>query len=459
MACVLLANIGNSDVQIDGQPLKPFRDQCRLWFDLLCEHKDEEQPPLQLPILEPTLRYIERETGALPDKVVLFVTDQPEGTPESERAKDTYWGGRLIKLLLAGKMDVELEVIAQNPSDYSGMHLWYRERLPQLFERLGKELGRITRLYAQLTGGAPACNTELALSLVDLSPITFRTLYVSRATGEVTRGNYGATLRATQILNLLHVLIKRDDYPAALALVKESLPHALHLQNLLKAAHARQLFRFIEAEQLMKRAWPKGYRERVEALAARMCMLHKAVQDRDVFQPTHDEARKNLLGELWYHARRSYELEDYVEFVARFWCLRELLLRYRAEQHKGERLPFTGSTEVVDEYVTICHRIEGPNSRFMLWVNAGKRLRSVRHGLPLIHNVLGVGADEMCRLWCGQEGIIEDTELVLQQEFGVDVTPAFVEMDKLVMEIAEGLLWKDVDVLEHEGASGLPAAK
>lgn len=447
MSIVLLANVGTRDViehkgNKDEERLTPRTDGAAL-LELLEEGGTEEiASNISLPILTPAIRYIQEQHGRL-DVLVLFVTDQPAIVDKSQRDKDTINTGRVIQRLLKDDLlsfgqsiPVRLEVIHEGVHDYVQMYEWFRDKIPTVLQEIQRDFGRIEHVYVQLAGGTPACKTNLALSLLR-EPYELHTLYVNESTQRVDPGNFGRILRTTQLVELLEEYLDRNYYAASLRLVEKWWPDEEALPGLLRGLHYRQLFRFDEAAECFKKVRRAVSDPTVDALLTNTrsvregAKLIEAGPHREMPEPIRD-----LLADFWYHTHTAYKNEQYVDFVGRFWRLREALLRYRAEAHKD--IPLSKHDYNQDEYYNICLKYEG-RSPFVIWCERGWKLQKERNRLYVGHSFGGASDSRIRELWGGTD-IIEDTRLMLRDEFGIRYPTTYRDAGSLVVRLARELL-------------------
>ncbi|MHC1580968.1 MAG: hypothetical protein ACXQTC_04655, partial [Methanopyraceae archaeon] len=143
MATLLVRNVGVNDVRVDGERVsEPY-----YVLKELVEEGDLDG--VSFPILERALEALE------PDRVVLFATDQdPGSTPRGLKAKDTRYVAEAMRELL--DVEVEIELIRENPADYDRMLEVYGERLPRVLEGADEA-------YLDVTTGTPAQSLALTL--------------------------------------------------------------------------------------------------------------------------------------------------------------------------------------------------------------------------------------------------------------------------------------------------------
>lgn len=438
MTTVLMANVGTSDIQVDGQRLGSFRRECLEWLQLLREHDDAAET-LQLPLLSPMINHIKSLTGAPPTRIVLFVTDQPESVLADQRNKDTYAGGELIAHLMKEESEVGLYTLVGNPSDYVDMHGWFSARMPGLLERLAQELGSIDHLYVGITGGTPASCMNLLQSMLDEATAPFTTLYVNRSTGAVSPGDYGGLMRRAQVLRLFRSLIDRDDYLAALSLAKEAWPTQIGLIGLLQALMHLQLFQFGKAHEAL-RSWPKGYYERFQQLRRSIELARQGVAalEEGELSLVPSDAAKATISEMWYQATRKYEHGEYVDFMMRFCGLRETLLCHRAQAHLQR--PITRQEREFGLCYDTCVGKEDPAGLFSHWAVFGCAVTRLRNQLWLTHGLSGVSADDIKKQWSRPGDIIVDTTEMLASVMETGAPAPSQEARTLLEELVERLL-------------------
>lgn len=447
MSVVLLANVGTRDVDDKTRPRFTPRTDGAALLKLLEEHggADEVAANVTLPILTPAVRYVLEQHGRV-DCLVLFVTDQPATVGEEQRNKDTINSGRVIQRLLNDDLlglgqtiPVRLEVIHEGAHNYVLMYEWFREKMPGLLREIQREYGKIEHVYVQLAGGMPACKTNLALSLLR-EPYQLHTLYVNERTQRVDPGNFGRVLRAAQLVELLQEYLKRDDFAAAVSLVEMWWPDEEALLGLLRGLHYRQLFRFDEAIESFGKVRRLVSDPIVDALLNNTHSVRKGAQlieagpHKKMPEPIQD-----LLADFWYHTHAAYKNERYVDFVGRFWRLREALLRYRAEMHKGELL--VGWVFSQRKYFEICEEREH-GSPFLVWCEQGSALQQERNKLYVGHSFRGASDSRIRELWGGTD-IIDDTRVMLLTEFGVRYPTTYGDARALIMRLADELLQKE----------------
>src|SRR5579883_2281222 len=139
---VLLANVGNRDLWVDGKPLSApaLRAQGEALFKELEHHPRQVLPRLDAPLLRPCLDLLlERsDSGGEIERVVLYATDQPLEVQPDFRNRDTIWSARVLERWLQagyrqqsprGRIEhVQVEPIATgNPANFDDMYQFFGE--------------------------------------------------------------------------------------------------------------------------------------------------------------------------------------------------------------------------------------------------------------------------------------------------------------------------------------------
>jgi len=130
MKTLLINNIGNRHLYYQGKYVskKEFRDETRR----ILNNWQTEKQFVKLNILSQALEKLE----FLPDKIVLFATDQGEDNPYS--SQDTLYVAEIIKQILHEDFDineVEIIIISNNPSDENKLIPEYKKRINGLHYR------------------------------------------------------------------------------------------------------------------------------------------------------------------------------------------------------------------------------------------------------------------------------------------------------------------------------------
>lgn len=326
MTVMLFANIGNSDLHIDGKrPANPRVEGEAAWL-----HFAERQ--FELTIIEPCVQEVLRNPGQI-DQVVLFYTDQP-ATPESSRAdrfgvalrdKDTIWFARIIERVLqqrfAGRIGaITLVEIARadraqfNPSMPDEAFDVFGQLMPRWYG------GTVEWAYVLMSGGLPACNSALQLHALTLYGEHCAMLYKAE-TKPPYKQRVGAQLQRMFRRNAALGALERQNFAAALALVEEGGAASTDVVALLRYATYREAFDFTRAGAALGDAGEKTNGE-VRDLVRELRNELDALDRREMGA---------LLRELALNAEIAFANERYADFLGRVFRFQEAALRYLVE--------------------------------------------------------------------------------------------------------------------------------
>lgn len=162
---ILIATIGNRDVQLQNERIEPRVEGEKLLNKL----KRGEKPDLSLPIILPAIKRIIKTSKIR--KIILVVTDQPESVAQDYRSKDTIFFGEITKQLLINhykklglseKPAEKIEVlrIQNQPTILSCV-------LNEIGEKYYSKLSKFNNEFKQVnlltTGGIPSINSAILI--------------------------------------------------------------------------------------------------------------------------------------------------------------------------------------------------------------------------------------------------------------------------------------------------------
>lgn len=327
MHTLVLANIGNSDLIVDGKRLqRPRSEGEAVW-------KEFERYEFETPIIEPCIDWI---AGRRPiDRLILFYTDQPE-MPEtlkpdrfgvSLRDKDTLWYAQIIARLLQARFGerikrIECQSIRRtdgrviNPSMYDEAFDAYVGLVAPLADAQ-------TTCYVLMAGGIPACNTALQLNAISAFGDRCHVVYQPE-------GGQPYELRVgDQVLNIFRrataiEALERLDFATAMAIVRRFNDAAL--QALVEHAHYRECFDFERARAVLA----DGIRQASGDVRTFLADLER---DLDPLMQRSDIGA--LLHELVANADITFRNGRYADFLGRMFRFQEAALRFIAETKLG----------------------------------------------------------------------------------------------------------------------------
>lgn len=339
MSVWLLANIGNSDLQVDVSrlPSPPTGENPKTWWtprrigEAVRDNPDRYAGTVKLPLLEPTITWLfqhEAITGA-DLRLVLFASDQPkEDTLESEWLKDTYPIAEAIRKIVVNKpfqiahKQVAIERILGSPADYSNMLSFYTHVLPELAKKIEPD----DRTFLEVSGGTPAMASMLIVMGVEVFGERVRTLYVERGAAVPYEVSVSRELFARKTRETLCNQVRLHAYAVALqslrdagSLVAPAEDHRQLLAAILSYADRRLSFDFGRARNALQEARQLSVGEQQVRIGRWL---------RELESP--DTAAH--LSELIHSASIKVSFGDYADFVQRIFRFQEASFRYMLEQ-------------------------------------------------------------------------------------------------------------------------------
>ncbi len=329
MNILIMANIGNSDLLIDGRrPSRPRPEGEAIW-PRLSEHQ------VELPILEPCLRFIRQQHPNASARLICFYTDQPE-TPlttrpdrfgVSLRDKDTIWFAQIATQVLPARLSGWLQTAQAapiegpggrdlNPSIYDEVFEAYRYLMTRHVDRA------VDLCYILTAGGIPACNFALQFHAIIAYAERCRFIYPPEG-GRVSELRIGEQILAALQRASAIAALNQYDFPSALAsarLARIGDP----VIGLLEYAVYREAFDFRRARQAIERAerFASGsLRERCAGLRDNL---------RQVSEQNNPAA---LLREVVYSAEIAFRNGRYADMLGRIFRFQEGVLRWIVERY------------------------------------------------------------------------------------------------------------------------------
>ncbi|HSW40620.1 MAG TPA: hypothetical protein VLL97_14125 [Acidobacteriota bacterium] len=301
---LLIANIGNRDLLLDGNECVPARTEG----ERLLERFDEISGRLGFPIFGRALEYVEKTRGEKPDRlsIILFATDQPD---REYRESDTIAFGRIIKKRFGKNRRISLCVIQEEPNYYDSMFVFYRTKLRELAPK-GKDADAV---YVLATAGAPACNMALLFHSIALFGDSVVPLYVKKD-APVIEMQIAAQLMESFARRAVVNHINSYDYAAAIGVERM---HG-NVRSLAEAAQARLNFDFRAAYNGLRvvRGTISGATAGLVSIENHMA---KIIEEND------DAA---LLRELALNIDIKYRARQYADLLGRLFRFEEALLQW-----------------------------------------------------------------------------------------------------------------------------------
>lgn len=332
-----LTNIGTRDVHYRHNPLKRPRSEGQE----LLQRYDEVRGELAAPITGRGLESVLDEIGSV-DRVVLIVTDQPEGTPEFHRERDTLHLGELLRLMLSDRFRTRIrhlvcEPMRFNPADYNRTLGFYRDRLPLLVPPQ-----EVDAVYIAPVGGTDASNVGLTLNAVRIYRQRCQFIYVMEG-GPVQVLSLQRELLAEYARHGARAHQERWDFVALRETMERAdLGRRWH-REVCAYADARARFDFREAEAALERALQSAEGRARFRLAQRRTEVAGLLGD--LTAPTSSvpgedwerwlDLQRRLLRELFSNLVLKVKQAAWVDAVARIFRLYEAALRLCFERETG----------------------------------------------------------------------------------------------------------------------------
>ncbi len=320
MTILVLCNVGNRDLMLDGEarPPRPARGEGRRLLD----RYPTVAARLTFPIIEPCLRYIIEQHPDGVDQLVLFGTDQPD---PAYRASDTLHFAALAARRLPTLLGDALKIADWQP--VQGINPALYDEAFEKFDELLTDLsyGKVDVCYVIVTGGIPACNTALLFQGVRHYGDRLRVVYLPQ-------GGEPQELRAgQQVMDAFREAaavehLQRLDFANALPRL-ERLGADRGLVGMVAYAAQRFAFDFRSAQTTLLQALKDGNRP------VRSFINQRLRHDLDLLLEEGKglERLMALLRELYWNAAITYRHRRYADFLGRVYRFQEAVLRYLVE--------------------------------------------------------------------------------------------------------------------------------
>ena len=337
MKTVYLANVGTNDVQREGKLIPSPRVEGKA----LLENYENVRGQLQAPILVPGLRRAITEAGSI-DRLVLFVTDQPDYVEERYRLRDTLYFGELLKRLLKDMPDIGpyvreilLETIPGNPADHRITLPFYQRVLPRVVS------DHVVTVYVAPVGGVDAANEALWITAVRLFSHKVQIIYVTPE-GHVEDIPLGDLILGDYTRQRAMAMLSRYDFGGLAAMLADTPRWGTSwLPPFLRALDKRMHFDFDgairELEDALRRA-TGGDRARVNRLLSALRVWNQDIVPPRSGDPPEQwdawlESQRHGLAELYWNIYIKAQRGEWVDFLGRVFRLTEGLERLVFEDH------------------------------------------------------------------------------------------------------------------------------
>jgi len=315
---LLLSNVGERDLLLEGKEVRP----ARLEGQKLLEGFERLRGRLSLQMLTPVVEELLRRHPQI--EVVLYGTDQPEGTDARYWDTDTLYIAKAAARLLEerygdkGVSRVWVKLIQANPSLYDDMLAYFRDQLsPRLAWVKGAEL-----CYAYPVGGTPAANMGLLLAAIEAFGERCRTLYLPRGERHPVAMDLGDQVRRGVARRLAGERLRDLSFGTAACLLEEAGAPKWAVW-LARYATDRYHFNFDAASAHIEAAKAAcGADIRARAACERLRLGLIGLRDRDI---------PSLLAELYHNGSLAYRRGEHAAFLGVVFRFQEALLRYMVE--------------------------------------------------------------------------------------------------------------------------------
>jgi len=320
LAAFVFANVGVRDLQVKGLDALP----ARATGQLVLEQWDSYQAGLSAPILKPVLDYVfKRYDPRTCINLVLFATNQAEGTDERYRNQDTVYCASVLQRYLAGlfpdRLHITIRHIPQglNPARMDDMYSAYGRLVRK------NDIAADDDVYVSLSGGTPACNAALMLQSIQTFGDRCQAIYKPQH-GDAVGMRIGRQVARATIENLIAERLKVRDFAAATRHLSSLDPADSYATARALASYAahRLSFDFRRAALDLDRI--QQDRPDLRSFVA------SALSDLTQLEQGTDQAP--LLAELHANTTITWRQDRYVDVLARIFRFEEAVLRLLLER-------------------------------------------------------------------------------------------------------------------------------
>lgn len=336
---VLVANVGERDLYYNiGDDAQPNfchfelgkEDEKQVAHHLGCKNgaryisetilqrlqqDQNEAQRLRYPILKTVLDDGVLPSGTIIDKLVLVVTDQPSGTLEQHRCRDSLFTGQVLEQLIkrdyAGRVRaVEIVRYQENPANRERSYGFFGKYLSQLAPD-------VQEFHASLSGGVPALNDSLQEQALRLYKAKCRFYEVVPPSEQESRqGTPKGTLQPVSAkpflkdlaISIIEQLLNRYDYSGA--------------REVLQMFRAVQFWN-ADVEAVLEYAERRGHLDFEGAQRALVSSRESVPGDWYAAINNRDEVTPLL--EIFYVAQLQCKTENYADLIWRVFAFAEYI--------------------------------------------------------------------------------------------------------------------------------------
>jgi len=325
MKILYFSNVGNSDLGLreNDKPLPLKKEEIYEKTKEMFINKDfslEGHKPL---LIEDQIEKIfENFFDRVEEfKVILFATEQnPINT------QDTKYVAEIIKELLKEKfgdfISVEIYTINTNPSDYDKMNDFFIDHLNN------KKFDKYNKIFINITGGTPACISNLLMISTARWGNKISVLYKPRDK-ESQKLDISKKVYNIYQEKQYEILKERGFYALAAEKIKEingNIENSLYFY--LMGLHHFYLFNFDYAKEFFEKA-----KENIDLDKEKIIEINEKLRLINKIEKEQDKVAKILI--LIDNTLHKYNNEEYVDFIGRVFRLKEALLRFIFEDYTG----------------------------------------------------------------------------------------------------------------------------
>jgi len=309
---LLIANIGNSDIGKDKNPIFSSRNgQINIYDGSRELWKSKEFESIELLLLDHVLRKI-REMFEI-GQVYLFYTEQ-----SPPHRQDTKFIAHIVKSILCSRYDfdetsINLHAISKNPADYDEMLKRYRAEVDNIPESAD-------RVFVSLAGGTPQQNFSAMLESVARFGANATMIYTPRGSEDAVEYGVGYEIYKRMIAHRVDILKEKKMYGVAAELAEEYGILDTNEIKMLQAKNHRLLFDFESSQTL--------FNEVKDKLPEHLEEIHSAI---DELEKLKNKDRYALIRELCKNMLVKWEQGAYVDFLGRLFRFEEAVLRFVVE--------------------------------------------------------------------------------------------------------------------------------
>lgn len=369
MTVYLLANVGLRDVLHRREPISPPRAEGKRILDYI----DDLEKELTLPMLSPAVEGLLRDHPKI--QVVLYGSDQPEGTPPQYRDNDTIYlaevAGELLQRRLRGKIEkVWPKKIRANPSLYDDMLSFFRAQFQDRWT------SSVEKCYVFPVGGTPAANMGMMLAAIERFGEKCQVLYLPQGEKWPIRMDLGDQIRRGTARRMAADRLRAHSFGAAVPLLEEAGAPGW-VAHLARYAVSRYHFDFdIAAAEL-----EKAKRHCSDQFSARS----RCEELRRGLPRLRDRELEALLVELYHNAQLAYKRGEFAAFLGILFRFQEATLRFMVEKLYPGLSTEVGSEDDGQEFEARLRQREGL-FRYLqrLTVKKGRPLRLCEPSRPVL---------------------------------------------------------------------------